>query len=61
MDLKISMGRGRPLPGPLPDLEDYVVDFDGVEDPSHPYNWPFPIKYADFIHRMTRELLILSI
>lgn len=46
MDEKISMGMGRPLPQPLPDLEDYVVDFDGIDDPSHPYNWKFTSKYA---------------
>ncbi|KAJ5408665.1 hypothetical protein N7509_002548 [Penicillium cosmopolitanum] len=44
MDEKGTMGQGRPLPAPLPDLENYVVDFDGDDDPSHPYNWPFTVK-----------------
>lgn len=44
MGEKISMGMGRPLPQPLPDPEDYVVDFDGIDDPSHPYNWKFTTK-----------------
>ncbi|KAJ5085825.1 hypothetical protein N7532_010596 [Penicillium argentinense] len=39
MNEKVSLGRGKPSPPSLPDLEDYVVDFDGADDPSHPYNW----------------------
>ncbi|KAL4791444.1 major facilitator superfamily domain-containing protein [Aspergillus venezuelensis] len=36
----MSFGRGRPHPPPLPDREDYVVDFDGPDDASFPQNWP---------------------
>ncbi|RDW93658.1 MFS transporter [Aspergillus mulundensis] len=36
----MSFGQGRPLPPPLPAREDYVVDFDGPDDPSFAQNWP---------------------
>ncbi|KAJ5678215.1 uncharacterized protein N7477_003848 [Penicillium maclennaniae] len=39
MDEKLSIGNGRALPPQLPHPSDYVVDFDGPEDPTHPYNW----------------------
>jgi DHA1 family multidrug resistance protein-like MFS transporter len=42
------MGRGRTLPPPFLSLDDYVVDFDEPDDPDHPYNWKFPVKYAGF-------------
>lgn len=34
------MGGGRPYPSPLPAQEEYKVDFEGPEDPLHPFNWP---------------------
>lgn len=34
------MGGGRPLPPALPEVSAYEVDFDGPDDPIHPYNWP---------------------
>lgn len=34
-----SFGRGRPHPPLLPDRDDYLVDFDGPDDPSFPQNW----------------------
>ncbi|KAB8237942.1 MFS transporter/fungal specific transcription factor domain-containing protein [Aspergillus alliaceus] len=40
----LSMGEGKAFPPLLPDLEDYVVTFDGPEDPEHPYNWKFSAK-----------------
>jgi DHA1 family multidrug resistance protein-like MFS transporter len=58
MDEKFTMGQGRLLPAPLPDLENYVVDFDGDDDPSHPYNWPFAVKYTHIIHQTIGKLLI---
>ncbi|CAI7653330.1 unnamed protein product [Penicillium pancosmium] len=63
MDEKVTMGQGRPLPAPLPDLENYVVGFDGDDDPSHPYNWPFTVKkIADKIHliRIYTGVLVCS-
>ncbi|KAI5284188.1 hypothetical protein KEM55_001176, partial [Ascosphaera atra] len=35
-----AMGGGKPYPPDLPDYEDYVVEFDGPDDPLHPQNWP---------------------
>lgn len=41
-----SMGRGRQLPRQALNDDDYLVDFDGPEDPRHPFNWKFTTKYA---------------
>ncbi|GLA89464.1 hypothetical protein AtubIFM56815_003943 [Aspergillus tubingensis] len=38
------MGQGKDFPPPLPNREDYVVDFDGPDDPQHPLNWPLFTK-----------------
>lgn len=38
MDEKLSMGRDKALPPPLPDPEEYTVEFDD-NDPSCPHNW----------------------
>ncbi|KAK9428973.1 putative bicyclomycin resistance protein [Lipomyces doorenjongii] len=38
------MGAGKPFPSLLPDPEDYVVEFEGIHDPMHPYNWEFTVK-----------------
>lgn len=45
---KLSMGMGKPIPAPLPNLEDYTVEFDGVADSMHPYNWKRSTKYVSF-------------
>lgn len=37
-------GAGKPYPPPLPAMEEYVVEFDGTEDPLHAQNWPFRKK-----------------
>lgn len=34
-----SFGAGKPFPPPLPDQEEYVVEFDGPDDPYHAQNW----------------------
>lgn len=39
-----NLGAGKPLPPALPDREEYVVEFDGVDDPLHPQNWPLKKK-----------------
>lgn len=39
-----AMGAGKPYPQPLPDQEDYVVEFDGPDDPLHAQNWPLKKK-----------------
>ncbi|CAI6342492.1 unnamed protein product [Periconia digitata] len=39
-----DMGAGKPFPPALPDREEYVVEFDGVDDPRHAQNWPLKKK-----------------
>lgn len=39
-----AFGAGKPYPPPLPDQEDYVVEFDGPDDPMHAQNWPLRKK-----------------
>jgi len=39
-----SMGDGKPFPPALPEREEYVVEFDGADDPMHAQNWPFKRK-----------------
>lgn len=36
----LPLGAGKPYPPSLPDSEDYVVEFEGSDDPMHPQNWP---------------------
>lgn len=33
-----GMGLGKPMPAHLPDREDYVVEFEGPDDPLHAQN-----------------------
>ncbi|MCJ1379025.1 hypothetical protein MMC17_002124 [Xylographa soralifera] len=39
-----KFGGGKPYPPPLPAQEEYVVEFDGPDDPCHPQNWPLKKK-----------------
>jgi DHA1 family multidrug resistance protein-like MFS transporter len=39
-----SLGAGKPFPPALPEREEYVVEFDGVDDPLHAQNWPMKKK-----------------
>jgi DHA1 family multidrug resistance protein-like MFS transporter len=39
-----EMGLGKPYPPPLPAQEEYVVEFDGPDDPLHAQNWPMRKK-----------------
>ncbi|KAL6705107.1 hypothetical protein ACN47E_007366 [Coniothyrium glycines] len=39
-----NLGAGKPMPPALPDREEYVVEFDGADDPMHPQNWPMNKK-----------------
>lgn len=41
---ELSMGAGKPFPPILPDADDYVVEFDGPDDPAYPVNWDFTVK-----------------
>lgn len=34
-----EFGAGKPYPPPLPEQDEYVVEFDGPDDPLHPMNW----------------------
>ena len=39
-----DFGGGKPYPPPLPEQEQYVVEYSGPDDPLHPQNWPFRRK-----------------
>ncbi len=39
-----AFGAGKPFPPPLPDREEYVVEFEGPDDPLHGQNWPLRKK-----------------
>ncbi|KAL1884382.1 hypothetical protein VTK73DRAFT_76 [Phialemonium thermophilum] len=39
-----AFGAGKPYPPPLPAQEEYVVEFDGPDDPLHAQNWPLRKK-----------------
>jgi DHA1 family multidrug resistance protein-like MFS transporter len=39
-----EMGLGKPYPPLLPAQEEYVVEFDGPDDPRHAQNWPMKKK-----------------
>jgi DHA1 family multidrug resistance protein-like MFS transporter len=39
-----EFGAGKPYPPPLPEQDEYVVEFDGPDDPLHPMNWPIRKK-----------------
>ena len=42
-----NFGGGKSYPPALPAKEEYVVEFDGQDDPSHAQNWPFKKKWVD--------------
>jgi DHA1 family multidrug resistance protein-like MFS transporter len=39
-----SIGAGKPFPPLLPEREEYVVEFDGHDDPRHAQNWTLKKK-----------------
>jgi DHA1 family multidrug resistance protein-like MFS transporter len=39
-----EMGLGKPYPPPLPEREEYVVEFNGPDDPLHAQNWTMKKK-----------------
>jgi DHA1 family multidrug resistance protein-like MFS transporter len=39
-----AFGAGKPYPPALPEREEYVVEFDGPDDPLHAQNWPLKKK-----------------
>lgn len=36
----LPLGAGKPYPPDLPNVEGYIVEFEGGDDPMHPQNWP---------------------
>ncbi|KAJ5625527.1 bicyclomycin resistance protein [Penicillium lagena] len=44
MDEKPFIGAGKPFPPPIIDPEQYIVDFNGDDDPTNPLNWNFSVK-----------------
>ncbi|KAL4914795.1 major facilitator superfamily domain-containing protein [Aspergillus aurantiobrunneus] len=38
-------GGGKPYPPDMPNRDDFVVDFDGPDDPLYPQNWPLMRKF----------------
>lgn len=39
-----NFGGGKPYPPDLPEQDEYVVEYDGKDDPLHPQNWPMARK-----------------
>ncbi|KAF7506250.1 hypothetical protein GJ744_012058 [Endocarpon pusillum] len=39
-----NFGGGKPYPPDLPAQDEYVVEYDGKDDPLHPQNWPMSRK-----------------
>lgn len=39
-----AFGAGKPYPPQLPSREEYVVEFDGPDDPLYPQNWSLKAK-----------------
>lgn len=39
-----NFGAGKEYPPELPGIDEYVVEFDGPDDPLHPQNWPMKKK-----------------
>lgn len=51
-------GAGRPFPPPLPEREEYVVEFDGPDDPLHPLNWPMRKKCVSLPNSCAQSMLM---
>jgi DHA1 family multidrug resistance protein-like MFS transporter len=47
-DKWLPMGANKDYPPMLPDSEGYVVEFDGADDPLHPYNWSTFRRYVSY-------------
>lgn len=41
-----EFGGGKSYPPALPEREEYVVEFNGPDDPLHAQNWPLKKKYV---------------
>jgi DHA1 family multidrug resistance protein-like MFS transporter len=53
-----EMGLGKPYPPLLPAQEEYVVEFDGPDDPLHAQNWPMKKKYVNITQSRSIRLLL---
>ncbi|KAE8371858.1 major facilitator superfamily domain-containing protein [Aspergillus bertholletiae] len=42
--MPLSMGEGKAFPPILSDEDDYIVTFNGPDDPEHPFNWSLTVK-----------------
>jgi DHA1 family multidrug resistance protein-like MFS transporter len=55
-----EFGAGKPYPPPLPEKEEYVVEFDGPDDPLHPQNWTLKRKYVTSPSKSSFPSFLLS-
>ncbi|KAL3466899.1 bicyclomycin resistance protein [Aspergillus heterothallicus] len=46
------MGAGKKIPPLLSNADDYVVEFEGPDDPAHPLNWTSRVKRSPSAHRV---------
>jgi hypothetical protein len=44
----------------LPDVEGYIVDFEGSDDPMHPQNWLMKRRYVTFIQCLISWLTVIG-
>ncbi|KAJ5278984.1 hypothetical protein N7478_004356 [Penicillium angulare] len=44
MSEKKAIGQGKVFPPQLPSSDGYAVEFDGPDDPTHPYNWKLSLN-----------------
>lgn len=51
-----AFGAGKPYPPPLPNREDYVVEFEEHDDPLYPQNWPLKRKYVASSPRQSQSI-----
>jgi DHA1 family multidrug resistance protein-like MFS transporter len=60
----LPLGAGKPHPPPLPDPEEYIVEFNDANDPLHPQNWSLGRKicisatlaYTTFVSSFTSAI-----
>ncbi|KAI9369549.1 major facilitator superfamily domain-containing protein [Aspergillus egyptiacus] len=65
----MPMGAGKEYPPTLPDPEAFVVEFDGADDPLHPYNWSLVrriflvclLSYSTFANSFTSAVFSAAI
>ncbi len=45
----LPLGAGKPYPPDLPNVEAYIVEFEGSDDPMHPQNWPMKRRLVIYL------------